>query len=156
MQKIILGLIALSLIACNSDDNNSDLISKYNSGNKSEFFKHYWEYVGPYKDSGSDLFFPPNLNLGNGELERGDIIHFGNQYVEYYRVEYNNEEVSNRDLWYDEGGILNILNLQFMVDDKNLETNYQKSFPFMRHETNDTILLLDNGVTYYLLRKENR
>lgn len=155
MKKYILGLIALSLIACNSDDDNSDLISKYNSGNKSEFFKHYWEYVGPYKDSGSDLLFPPNLNLGNGELERGDIIHFGDKYLEYYRVEYNNEEVSNRDLWYDEGGILNILNLQFMVDDKNLEMNYQKSFPFMRHETNDTILLLDRGVSYYLLKRDN-
>lgn len=50
MQKIILGLTALALFACNSDDDTSDLISKYNSGNKSEFFKHYWEYAGPYKN----------------------------------------------------------------------------------------------------------
>ena len=155
MKKLILFFCAISFVACSNDDDNGDLITKYNSSNKSEFFKHYWEYAGPYKDSGSNLNFPLNLNFGNGPLQIGDMIHFGNQYVEYYRVVYNNEEVSARDLWYDEGGYLNVLNLQFMVDDKYLETNYQKRFPFMRHETNDTLLLLDGGISYYLLRRDS-
>lgn len=155
MRKIILGLTALALFACNSDDDTSDLISKYNSGNKSEFFKHYWEYAGPYKNSGSNSMFTTELDLGNGELTRGDVIHFGDENVESYLVIYGNKEVAYKDLWYDQDGILNILNLQYMVNDKYLETNYQKSFPYMRHETNDTLLLLDRGTSYYLLRKDS-
>jgi len=155
MKSKILLCLAIAFVGCKSDYDSSSLLEKYNSSNKSSYLKHYWEYKGYYKDSGVGLTFPRNLNLGNRELSSGQILEFGNTYLTTYSLDNGELIKQDEDYWYDANQIINILNKRYLVDKKNVQMNYQFSFPFIRHETNDTILLLDQGIKYYLLRKDN-